>query len=278
MTNSQKQPPLVAALHDMSSFGRCALSVITPVLSSLGTQVCAVPTALLSTHTGGFNDFCFEDTTDFLSSALTHFNKLNLTFDAVYSGFLGSNRQIAVVQDYLSSFPNSLHLIDPVMGDDGEVYKTYTDEMCISMRSLAKKAHIITPNLTEAAILLNENYSDTLSFDEIEAWVIRLSQSGKCSVVITGVKRDNHIYNFCFDRNSGQSFSVASNIIGADYPGTGDIFASVMLGNILKGCSLEKAVKSACDFVSLCINVTFKANTPRCNGVLLEGLLNTLNK
>ncbi len=276
MINAQNTPPLVAALHDMSSFGRCALSVITPVLSSLGTQVCAVPTALLSTHTGGFEDFCFEDTTDFMISALEHFKKLDLNFNAVYSGFLGSERQISVVSDYLSAYPSALHLIDPVMGDNGEVYKTYTDEMCASMRSLAEKAHIITPNLTEAAILLSENYSEKLSSNEIKAWVMRLSRGGECSVVITGVLRDGLIHNFCFDRENECSFSVDSPIIGADYPGTGDIFASVMLGYMLKGESLNASVKKASDFVSRLINVTFNAGTPHRNGVLLENLLNEI--
>ncbi len=269
-------PPLVAALHDMSSFGRCALSVITPVLSSLGTQVCAVPTALLSTHTGGFEDFCFEDTTDFLANALEHFKKLNLDFDAVYSGFLGSNRQIAVVHDYLSSFPNALHLIDPVMGDNGKVYKTYTKEMCLSMQSLAKKAHIITPNLTEAAILLNENYKENISQSEIKAWVNKLSLNGNCSVIITGIVREGMIHNYCFDKNNGKFFSVDSPIIGADYPGTGDIFASVMLGSLLKGNSLYDAVTKASEFVSLCINITYSANTPKRNGILLESVLHKL--
>lgn len=271
-----KTPPLVAALHDMSSFGRCALSVITPVLSSLGTQVCAVPTALLSTHTGGFDDFCFEDTTDFLSSALEHFKKLDLKFDAVYSGFLGNNRQIDIVGDYLSSFPNALHLVDPVMGDDGKVYKTYTKEMCLSMQRLARKAHIITPNLTEAAILLGENYRENISECEINSWVKSLSQNGNSSVIITGIMREGLIHNYCFDRNSGKFFSVNSQIIGANYPGTGDIFASVMLGELLKGICLKDAVTKASSFVSRCINVTFKANTPQRNGILLESVINEL--
>ena len=147
----------VAAIHDLSGLGRCSLSVIIPILSAMGVQVCPVPTAVLSAHTG-YGDFVMRDLTDFISPALEHYKKLEVDFDCVYSGFLASEEQINHCLEFFSSFPQSLKVVDPVMGDDGKRYKTYTTKLCEGMKELVAVADIITPNLTEASILLDEEY------------------------------------------------------------------------------------------------------------------------
>ena len=181
--------PRVAAIHDMSGFGRCSLTVAIPILSAMGVQCCPLPTAFLSTHTGGFEGFTFLDMTDEMSKVADHWASLGLTFQAVYSGFLGSERQIGVVENFICRFrgPDTVVVVDPVMGDYGRVYQTYTAAMCSGMARLAELADVITPNLTEAALLLGQPY-EMLPAGEAGLREIteRLSLGGRRSVVLTG--------------------------------------------------------------------------------------------
>lgn len=272
--NISKKPPVAVALHDLSSFGRCALTVICPALSAMGVQVCPVPTALLSTHTGGFEGFCFEDTTPFMEGALSHFKSLNITFDAVYSGFLGSEDQIETVEKYLDSFPNAVKLVDPVLGDDGKLYSTVTDSLVSGMKRLCEKADIITPNITEAAFLLSEDPNVVPTQDKLSDWLDRLSQN-KRSVVITGVPY-NGISNMGYDRETNTKFTVSSELVCDKYPGTGDIFASVLLGNVMNGLSLKSASQKAAAFTAKCITQTKALPEERRNGVSIEFCLKDL--
>jgi pyridoxine kinase len=281
-TNSEaylmiNRPLRVAAIHDISSFGRCSLSVIIPVLSVMGVQVCPVPTAMLSTHTGGFNDFVFKDTTDFLSSCLAHWQKLNLDFECIYSGFLGSIEQISLTKKYFEAYPNALKVVDPVMGDEGKIYQTYTSQMCSSMNELVSMADIITPNLTEAALLLGEEYpKDTKAIDAafFMDWLCRLSDNGKKSVVITGVRKNkSQITNYAFDRETGKYWGSACAYLPAQYPGTGDIYASVLIGVILMKKTLPQAMTRATDFVDECLKKTYQSKTSYREGVMLESVL-----
>ena len=284
-TNSEaylmiNRPKRVAAIHDLSSFGRCSLSVIIPVLSVMGVQACPVPTAMLSTHTGGFNDFVFKDTTDFLSPCLAHWQRLNLDFECIYSGFLGNIEQISLTKKYFETYPDALKVVDPVMGDEGKIYQTYTSQMCSSMSELVSMADIITPNLTEAALLLGEEYPQDTKTKEsafFMDWLNRLSDKGKKSVVITGVTiSETQIANFGFDRETGKYWGSASNYLPAQYPGTGDIYASILTGAILTEKSLPQAMSRATDFVSECLNITYQSKTPYRDGVMLESVLPSL--
>lgn len=274
------RPLRVVAIHDISSFGRCSLSVIIPVLSVMGVQVCPVPTAMLSTHTGGFNDFVFKDTTDFLSPCLAHWQKLKLDFECIYSGFLGNDLQISLTKKYFESYPNALKVVDPVMGDEGKIYQTYTSQMCSSMTELVSMADIITPNLTEAAILLGETYpEDDIITDVafIKDWLCRLSEKGKKSVVITGVRMNNsQITNFAFDRETEKYWGSACAYLPAQYPGTGDIYASILIGAILMRKTLPQAMSRATDFVGECLQKTYLSKTPYREGVMLERVLPNL--
>ena len=274
--------PRVAAIHDMSGFGRCSLTVAIPILSAMGIQCCPLPTAFLSTHTGGFEGFTFLDMTDELPKVAAHWKSLGLEFQAVYSGFLGSERQIAIVEDFLREFrgADTAAVIDPVMGDHGEVYQTYTPAMCAGMARLAELADVITPNLTEAALLLGVPY-DALPAGEAGCREIveRLSLDGRRSVVLTGASTAPELTGaMCFDAKTGRTEAVQTRRVPQEFHGTGDVFASVLTGALVQGASLPDAVRQAVDFVRACAERTAKAGIPLREGVEFEPLLGLLTQ
>ena len=274
--------PRVAAIHDMSGFGRCSLTVAIPILSAMGIQCCPLPTAFLSTHTGGFEGFTFLDMTDELPKVAAHWKSLGLEFQAVYSGFLGSERQIAIVEDFLREFrgADTAAVIDPVMGDHGEVYQTYTPAMCAGMARLAELADVITPNLTEAALLLGVPY-DALPAGEAGCREIveRLSLDGRRSVVLTGASTAPELTGaMCFDAKTGRTEAVQTRRVPQEFHGTGDVFASVLTGALVQGASRPDAVRQAVDFVRACAERTAKAGIPMREGVEFEPLLGLLTQ
>ena len=274
--------PRVAAIHDMSGFGRCSLTVAIPILSAMGIQCCPLPTAFLSTHTGGFEGFTFLDMTDELPKVAAHWKSLGLEFQAVYSGFLGSERQIAIVEDFLREFrgADTAAVIDPVIGDHGEVYQTYTPAMCAGMARLAELADVITPNLTEAALLLGVPYGE-LPVGEAGCREIveRLSLDGRRSVVLTGASTAPELTGaMCFDAKTGRTEAVQTRRVPQEFHGTGDVFASVLTGALVQGASLPDAVRQAVDFVRACAERTAKAGIPMREGVEFEPLLGLLTQ
>ena len=272
--------PCVAAIHDMSGFGRCSLTVAIPVLSAMGVQCCPLPTAFLSTHTGGFENFTFLDMTDEMPKVAAHWKSLGLRFQAVYSGFLGSERQIGIVEDFIRDFrtPDSVVVVDPVMGDHGAVYQTYTPAMCAGMARLAEQADVITPNLTEAALLLGIPY-DTLPAGEdgCREIVERLSLGGRRSVVLTGASTAPHLTGaMCFDAASGRTEAVQTRRVDREFHGTGDVFASVLTGALVHGRSLAEAAGQAVEFIRACAERTAAEGLPLREGVDFEPLLGFL--
>ena len=274
--------PRVAAIHDMSGFGRCSLTVAIPILSAMGIQCCPLPTAFLSTHTGGFEGFTFLDMTDELPKVAAHWKSLGLGFQAVYSGFLGSERQIVIVEEFLRDFrgADTIVVIDPVMGDHGAVYQTYTPAMCAGMARLAELADVITPNLTEAALLLDIPYGE-LPVGEAGCREIveRLSLDGRRSVVLTGASTAPELTGaMCFDAKTGRTEAVQTRRVPQEFHGTGDVFASVLTGALVQGASLPDAVRQAVDFVRACAERTAKAGIPMREGVEFEPLLGLLTQ
>ena len=272
--------PRVAAIHDMSGFGRCSLTVAIPILSAMGLQCCPLPTAFLSTHTGGFEGFTFLDMTDELPQVAAHWKSLGLDFRAVYSGFLGSERQITIVEDFLRKFrgPDTVAVIDPVMGDHGAVYQTYTPAMCAGMTRLAELADVITPNLTEAALLLGIPYRELPTGEAgCREIVERLSRNGRRSVVLTGASTAPELTGaMCFDARTGRTEAVQTRRVPQEFHGTGDVFASVLTGALVQGASLPNAARQAVDFVRACAERTAKAGIPMREGVEFEPLLGLL--
>jgi len=269
--------PRIAAIHDLSCFGRCSLTIALPVLSAMGCQCCPLPTALLSAHTG-FPGNTFLDLTAEMGRIADHWTAMDLQFGAIYSGFLGSADQVDTVARFFSTFKKSSTavIVDPVMGDHGTAYRTCTPELCRGMRVLAENSDVITPNLTEAALLLDRPYEEIRQADAYEV-VRRLSLGGRRSVVLTGYSSEpGQTGTLCFDRDSGESKAVQTPREPQDFSGTGDLFASVLAGGVAKGVPLFQAAQAAADFVRDCIARTLAEGLTEQDGVDFEPLLGQL--
>lgn len=274
----------VAAIHDLSGYGRSSLTGIIPILSSMKLQVCPVPTAVLSTHTGGFEGFSFLDLTDYMEQHIAHWKKLGLEFDCIYSGFLGSPRQIKIVADFVDFFghKNNLTVIDPVLGDNGRLYGTMGNEMVEEMKKLIGKADIITPNFTEVTFLLDKEYKKEISESEVKEWLIELAAMGPKIVIATSVPdEDSHSTDrktnvVAYDRENNVFWKVSCKYIPASYPGTGDAYTSVVIGSLLQGDSLPIAIERGVQFITQCILASYGFKYPNREGVLLERMLDVL--
>ena len=289
MESKKVLPPRIAAIHDLSCFGRCALTVILPTLSAMGFQTVPLPTALLSTHTGGFDHLHFRDLTPDMEQTAAHFDRLDLSFSAVYTGFLGSAEQIHTVESFLDTFgtkpdpsgKSPLILVDPVMGDDGALYSTYTPALVDGIRKLTARAHLITPNFTEACLLADLPYTDTRTLSEkamedlLSSVLQKLKRPGQ-NIVVTGVRTAKQtIRTYCLCNEH----SVVSSEIPCcekDYPGTGDLFASVLLGLLLRSETLPSACSKTAAFVSRVMHFTAEFRAPVRDGLAFEPFLKEL--
>ena len=250
----------VAAIHDLSGFGRSSLTSIIPILSSMKVQVCPVPTAVLSSHTGGFEGYSFLDLTDYMEQHIAHWKSLNLEFDCIYSGFLGSPKQMKIVADFIDFFghKNNLTVVDPVLGDNGKLYGTMNNEMVEEMKKLISKADIITPNFTEVTFLLNKPYKKEISEAEVKEWLVELANV------------------IAYDKENDVFWKVSCKYIPASYPGTGDAYTSVVIGSLLQGDSLPIAIERGVQFITQCILASYGFKYPNREGVLLERMLDVL--
>ncbi len=288
----QKAIKRVAALHDLSAFGRCALTVVIPSLSAMGVQVLPVPTTLLSTHTGGFDGYYFRDMSDSIKPIAKHWEELGITLDSIYTGFLSGEEQCDVIEDFILRFKNknTLTLVDPVFGDDGVLYSSCTKGLVERMRHLCTLGDVIVPNLTEACMLCDKEYKDTTSMTsaELNSYVndllFSLAQFGPKRIAITGIVTDkcSNVATAALDLSDKSidhsPFSVNLHREGGSYPGTGDLFASVLLGKMLGGASFAKSVAVASAFVRDVISVSEKYDTPHREGVALEPCLYKLSQ
>jgi len=276
-----KQAQRIAAIHDLSGFGRVSLTAVIPILSTMGVQVCPLPTAVLSTHSQ-YKNFRFIDLSDSMPQYMAHWKELSLHFDAIYSGYLGSVSQIDMVIDFIKTFnkPGQLIVIDPVLGDNGTLYSKFSDAMVEEMKKLVEQASIITPNLTEACMLLGEKFSSTMDVNTLKAFSRRLSEMGPEIVVITSVPEqpDKKITSvFAYNKRNERFWKVSCNYLPAEYPGTGDSFTSVLTGALLQGDSLPVALDRAVNFISLAVRATFGHQYDPKEGILIERVLNSLN-
>ena len=264
----------VAAIHDISCVGRCSLTVALPILSAAGFDTSVLPTAILSTHTGGFEGFTYRDLTDDIKPISNHWKSLNIQFDALYSGFLGSFEQIDLVADLFDTFRGNktLVMVDPVMADNGVLYSIYSPEMAKGMTKLCAKADIIVPNLTEAAFLLEEDYiGESYSQEYIEKTLKRLSSLGAKKVVLSGVSfQKDKLGAAAFNSDTGKISYAFNDKIDGYFHGTGDVFGSALLSGLLNDFSLEEAIQIAVDYTHRCISLTQKAELERRYGVCFE--------
>ncbi len=279
-TNSMEHgaAPLVAAVHDLSSVGRCALTVVIPTLAAMGVQPIPLPTAVLSTHTGGYTDMASRDLTDFMEECLVHWRSLGLKLDAVYSGYLASVEQEETVRALIHwqrAEHNTLAIVDPAMGDDGELYSAVPKDMPAYMRSLCNEADLITPNLTEAALMLNLPYpKGAVSMDELLPMLTGFE--AKITILTSVTMEDGQHANVCYVRETGEMLRCVYRRIPEHYPGTGDLFTSVLTGYLMKGEDPGRAMCRATAFLEKVIEETWHLQTEVRAGVQLEKALKYL--
>jgi pyridoxine kinase len=265
------EPKKILCIHDLSGVGRCSLAVILPVLTTMGIQPVALPTVLLSTHTGGFGAPARLDGADYCAAALEHYHALGLTFDCIYSGYLGGEAQVALVEQAFALWPEARKVVDPVMGDDGRAYATVTPALIDRIRALCRAADLILPNHTEAHLLLQKPYPEDardVSPEAAQALADELSALAP-SVVITGVPMGK----FIGCAGGGKDRFVLKKLhLDRSFPGTGDLYGAILCGSMMRGNALSAAADAAAEFVSLAIQ-----NTPRTAdtrfGVWFEPLL-----
>ena len=210
---------------------------------------------------------------------MEEWKKLDLQFNGISTGFLGSAEQIRIVQEFIAEFKkeDTLVIVDPVMGDYGKTYSTYTEEMCQRMKELVRNADILTPNLTEACILTDTPYKEDWKVAEVIALAEKLSEQGPEKVVITGVSQKSYICNFCYEKGTEPSI-VKTQKVGTQRSGTGDIFAAIISADAVNGVNFHDSVKRASSFIKKCILRSMELDIPVTDGVCFEEVLHTLNR
>ena len=271
----------IAAIHDLSGIGRTSLMAVIPILSTMGFNVCPLPTAILSNHSQ-YPDFSFLDLTEEMPRIIDQWEKLGATFAAIYTGYMGSPRQIEIVCGFIERFrtADTLVVVDPVLGDNGHLYSKMTQEMVEEMRRLACRADVLTPNLTEAFALLDRPYKTDCTTEELKDLIAELSEMGPDTVIITGVPvpgQSGLTSVIARSKSDLRTWKVTCPYLPAHYPGTGDSFTSVITGSLLQGDSLPIALDRAAQFILQGIRSTFGYRMDNRDGILLERVLPNLN-
>ncbi|MEG0308685.1 MAG: pyridoxamine kinase [Clostridium sp.] len=267
----------IVAIHDLSGFGKCSLTVALPVISVAGVECTCMPTAILSTHTGEFTGYTFRDLSEDMYPMAKHWNSLGLEFDAIYAGYLGNSKQTNLVANIISLIKNknTLVIIDPVMADNGNYYSNLDNDMCKGFLNLCKVADIITPNFTEATLLLGEKYLEPpYTKDYVEGLLKRLSNLGPSKIVLTGVSfNPDEVGAACYDKESGKIHYAFESKTPGSYHGTGDLFTSALSACIVRGINIQNSMKIAINLVKSSIELTYKRGTKAHYGVDFESVL-----
>ncbi|MCI6172468.1 MAG: pyridoxamine kinase [Selenomonas bovis] len=272
-----KRQKRIALVNDVTGFGRCSVAVELPLISALKVQACPLPTAILSCHTG-FPTHFIDDYTSRMRPYMEDWQQNGVQFDGICTGFLGSAEQIAIVADFIRMFkqPGTRVMVDPVMGDYGKLYSSYTQEMCDGMKRLLALADIVTPNLTEACRLLDRPYPEggRVEAAELEYMAAELAAQGPSQVVITGLSEGEMIENFVYE--AGRGTLLKEKKVGGDRSGSGDAFAAIVAASLVRGASLTDAVKKAADFISKCLAYAVALDLPWNYGLPFEEYLTEL--
>ena len=272
--NRQKK---IAVINDISGFGRCSIAVSMPIISAMKVQCCPVPTSIFSNHTG-FPEFFFDDYTEKMQAYIDNWKKLHLEFHGIQTGFLGSEQQIEIVKQFIEDFctPHTMVIIDPVMGDHGKTYPTYTPELCQAMKQLVAYADILTPNLTEACILTDTPFHEGhWTMKELEHLAQQLAAQGPEKIVITGVPQKKYVSNLVFEQG-GVPKLLRTLRIGSERSGTGDVFSSIIAADAVNHVPFEQSVRKASRFIKKCILRSIELGLPKTDGVCFEEFLTTL--
>lgn len=265
----------ILTVQDISCVGRCSLTVALPIISAAGVEAGVLPTAVLSTHTM-FPKFTFCDLTDEIEGISKTFEELDIGFDAIYTGYLGSFRQLGLVSDLFDRHKTegNLIVVDPAMADNGQLYKGFTPEFAKAMASLAGKSDLVIPNLTEACFMLGETYTESYDEDYIRNILKRLTDLGAKRAALTGISfEEGKLGVYSYDSTTGKYFSYFNDRMNVAYHGTGDIFASATVGALMRGHTTESALAVAVDFTLECIKLTMADEDRRTYGVNFEQAL-----
>lgn len=262
----------IVTIQDISCVGKCSLTVALPIISAMGIETAVIPTAVLSTHTA-FKNFTYRDLTNDLPKIASHWKQEKFNFDGIYTGYLGSIEQIDMLKEFFKQFKTSENFIfiDPVMADNGKLYAGFDTNFVKEMKELCKTADIIVPNITEASYMLEKEYKENYSEEEIKHMLIELSNLGPKYVVLTGVSfKDNELGVMSYNKETNKFFTYFKEKVPAKYHGTGDIFASTLVGAITNNNTIEEGLKIAVDYVWETINDTYKTNKEDAYGVNFE--------
>lgn len=278
----------VAVINDLSGLGKCSLTAAIPVLSVMGVQACPLPTAILSNQTG-YESYFYDDYTDHIDAYAEEWEKRNLTIDGIYTGFLGSELQAEKILNFINAFrrPETLLLVDPVMGDGGQTYDIYTETFGKQMRKLVERADVITPNLTELCILTDTDYTALTAQKASPDYLNIIAKTGKClldmgigTVIVTGIiyqspsDATEKYYNLVMEKE--QVTSISSDIHGGSYSGTGDLLASVVCAGMVRGDTATDSVRRAVSFLETALIETAREQIPRNDGINFEPYLKLL--
>ena len=271
--NHQKK---IALINDYTGFGRCSVAVQLPIISMLKVQCCALPTSIFSDHTG-FESFFYTDYTDNMQAYIEEWKKLQLHFKGICTGFLGSAQQIQIVSQFIRDFKkeDTITVIDPVMGDYGKEYPTYTEEMCSQMIELVRYADIVVPNVTEACILTGTPYKEKWTTRELLTLAEKIGEIGPEKIVITGIPQKTYVSNFCLEKGKGYEL-IRTHKIGSSRSGTGDIFSAIIAADAVNGVEFTQSVRKASKFIKKCIQRSIEMDLPLTDGVCFEEELYTL--
>ena len=273
--NRQKK---IAVINDFCGFGRCSIAASLPIISALKIQCCPLPTSIFSNHTG-FESFYYTDYTEHMVRYMQEWEKLDLRFHGILTGFLGSPEQIQIVKSFFERFKtdSNITVIDPVMGDYGRLYPTYSPRLAEQMCSLVPYADILTPNLTEACILTETAYDPDMDEASLETLCQKLSAMGPKKVVISGLSRGEDLENFIYEEGK-QPHIVREHKVGPCRSGTGDVFSSIIAADAVNGKDLTSAVRHASSFIAKVLRRTLEMGLPDTDGICFEEYLTEIQK
>ncbi|NLP35701.1 MAG: pyridoxamine kinase [Clostridiales bacterium] len=262
----------ILTVQDISCVGKCSLTVALPIISALGVETAIIPTAVLSTHTM-FSDFTFHDLTDEIVPITRHWKNENINFDNIYTGYLGSIEQIALVANLFDDFKTNDNqiIVDPAMADNGKLYPAFDETFAAKMATLCAKADIIIPNITEAAFMTGMEYKESYDETYIKEMMQKLAGLGANISILSGVSFEEGTLGVMgYDRENDEYYYYKHKKIDASFHGTGDIFASTIVGAIANGMTWKEAIPIAADYTAHCIQLTLDDKNGRWYGVNFE--------
>lgn len=266
----------VAVINDFCGFGRCSLAVSLPIISAMKLQCCSLPTSIFSNHTGYDSFFC-SDYTEYMNAYIDEWLKLDLRFDGILTGFLRSPEQIEIVKRFLEIFKTKENfiVIDPVMGDNGKLYPTYSPILAERMKSLITYADILTPNLTEACILAGIEYRADIDEKQLYSLCEKISELGPKKIVVSGLERGDDLENYIYEAEKPPAV-IREHKVGICRAGTGDVFSSMIVADAVKGKSLVDSVCHASSFIAKALRRTVELNIPQPDGICFEEFLSEI--